>query len=56
MQRLVDLIEQIGLFALGVIAVCLGLMLLVSLLDRHPRRRKPPGKQDDSPDPPSSSP
>lgn len=55
MQRFVRLIEQIGLFALAVIVVCVGLMLLVSLLDRHPRRRKPPSKQDDPPKTPNSS-
>jgi hypothetical protein len=39
MQSIFELIEKIGLFALAVIAVCVGLMLLISLLDRHPRRK-----------------
>lgn len=47
MQSIFDLIEKIGLFAMLVIVVCVGLMLLISALDRHPRRRKP-SKRDDS--------
>jgi hypothetical protein len=48
MQNAVDLIVQLGQFALLVIVVCVAIMLLISFVDRHPRSKQP--KDDLSPD------
>ena len=36
----VDLIVRLGRFAMGVVAVCVVVMLLISFIDRHPRGPK----------------
>jgi hypothetical protein len=40
MQQAVDLILQLGQFAMLVIAVCVAAMLLISIIDRHPRDKR----------------
>jgi hypothetical protein len=40
MQQAAELILQVGQFAMLVIAVCVALMLLVSIIDRHPRDKR----------------
>lgn len=36
----VETISQLGQFAMLVVAVCVGIMLLISLIDRNPPREK----------------
>ena len=40
MQNAVDLVLQLGQFAMLVIVVCVVVMLFISLIDRHPRRKQ----------------
>ena len=40
MDQFVQGIENIGLFALSVIVACVAIMLIISIMDSHPRRRK----------------
>ncbi len=40
MDQAVNLIVQIGQFAGLVIVVCVVVMLLISLMDRHPRNKR----------------
>lgn len=46
MQQAFDLILQLGQFAMLVIAVCVAVMLLVSLIDRHPRNEQSDDERD----------
>ncbi len=46
MQDALDQVLQFGQFAMLVIAVSVGIMLLLSIVDRHPRDKNPHDERD----------
>jgi hypothetical protein len=47
-SEFIKLIEVVGTFALCVITAIVLLMLLVSIVDRYPRPKSKPGKDEDA--------
>jgi hypothetical protein len=47
-SEFIKLVKIVGTFALCVITAIVLLMLLVSIVDRHPRPKSKPGKDEDT--------
>ena len=47
-SEFIELVKVVGTFALLVITAIVLLMLLVSIVDRHPRPKSKPGKDEDA--------
>lgn len=47
-SEFIELVKVVGTYALFVITAIVLLMLLVSIVDRHPRPKSKPGKDEDA--------